>query len=163
MQQMKEKKASQNYDPLLKVKPLLEDVQVACSSYYVPGQKVSIDERMVASKGRFCMKQFIKDKPVRWGFKFWVLACQHTGYTHKSEIYTGKRLTKSTKGLGYDVVMNLMDGLFQQGYHLFVDNFYSSPQLFKDLLDKRCLATGTVRENRKGFATALSNAMAKKD
>ena len=92
------------------------------------------------------MKQFIKDKPVRWGFKFWVLACPHTGYIHKFEIYTGKRLTKSTNGLGYDVVMNLMDGLFQQGYHLFVDNFYSNPQLFKDLLDKRCLATGTVRD-----------------
>ena len=59
----------------------------------------------------------------------------HTGYTHKFEIYTGKRLTKSTNGLGYDVVMNLLDGLFQQGYHLFVDNFYSSLQLFKDLLD----------------------------
>ena len=56
-----------------------------------------------------------------------------------------------------------MDGLFQQGYHLFVDNFYSIPQLFRDLLDKHCLATGTVRENRKGFPTALSNAMTKKD
>ena len=70
----RKKKAGQQYDPLLKVKPLLDDLQLSCSSYYVQGQKLSIDERMVAWKGRFCTKQFTKDKPVRWGFKFWVLA-----------------------------------------------------------------------------------------
>ncbi|KAL9976601.1 hypothetical protein ACROYT_G013922 [Oculina patagonica] len=75
--------------------------------------------------------------------QFLGLACPYTSYTLKFEIYTGKRLTKSNSGLGYDVVMNPMDDLFQQEYHLFVDNFYSSPQLFKDLHDKGCLATGT--------------------
>ena len=95
------------------------------------------------------MKQFIKDKPVRWGFKF--LACPETRYTYKFEVYTGKRLTKTNSGLGYDVVMNLMNGMFRQGYHLFVENFYSSSQLFSDLYDKGCMATGTVKENRKGF------------
>ena len=59
--------------------------------------------------------------------------------------------------------MNLMNGMFRQGYHLFVDNFYSSPQLFSDLYDKGCMATGTVRENRKGFPTGLANSMTKKE
>ena len=68
------------------------------------------------------MKQFKKDKPVRWGFKFWVLACPETGSTYKFDVYTGKRLTKTNNGLGYDVVMNLMNGMFRQGYHLFVGN-----------------------------------------
>ena len=61
------------------------------------------------------MKQFIKDKPVRWGFKFWVLACPEIGYTYKCEGYTGKRLIKTNNDLGYDVVMNLMRGMFPQG------------------------------------------------
>ena len=129
------KKAGQQYAPLLKVKPLLADLQLSCSSYYVSGQKLSIDERMVASKGRFCMKQFIEDKPVRWSFKFWVLTCPEIGYTYKFEVCTAKRLTETKNGLGYDVVMNLMNGMFRQGYHLFVDNFYSSPQLFSDLYE----------------------------
>ena len=49
--------------------------------------------------------------------------------------------------------MNLMNGMFRQGYHLFVDNFYSGPQLFNDLYDKGCMVTGTVREDRKGFCS----------
>lgn len=100
---------------------------------------------------------------MRWGFKFWVLACPDTGYTYKFEVYTGKRLTKTNFGLGYDVAMSLMDGMFKQGYHLFVDNFYSSPHLFNDLLEKGCRATGTVRENRKGFPNGLANAITKKE
>lgn len=76
-------------------------------------------------------------------------------------MYTGKNLTKTTNGLGYDVVMHLMSGLFLQGYHLFLDNFYSRPQLFTDLLEKGRAATGTVRENRRGFPKGFGNSMPK--
>lgn len=99
----RKKKAGQQYDPLLKVKLILDDLQLSYSSY-VPGQKLSIDERMVASKGRFCMRQFIKDKPVRWGFKFWVFTCPETGYTYKFDVYTGTRLTKQT--MAWDMMLS---------------------------------------------------------
>ena len=36
---------------------------------------------MVASKARVFKKQYIKDKPTKWGFKFWVLADSKNGYT----------------------------------------------------------------------------------
>ena len=140
----------------------MDEVQLACQTYFVPGQNVSIDERMVRSKARFSMKQYMRDKPTKWGFKLWVLACSETGYSFKFEVYTGKKLTRTINGLGHDVVMHLMDGLFMQGYHLYCDNFYSSPTLFKDLFDKGCFATGTVRENRIGFPSALGNKMPKK-
>ena len=68
-------------------------------------------------------------------------------------IYYWEETNKTNNGLGYDVVMNLMNGMFRQGYHLFVDNFYSSPRLFNDLYDKGCMVTGTVREDRKGFCS----------
>ena len=31
----------------------------------------SIDEHMVKFKGRSGMKQYIKSKPMKWGYKFW--------------------------------------------------------------------------------------------
>ena len=71
----------------------------------LPGQNISIDERMVAFKGRKGKKQYIKDKPTKWGFKLWTLASSDSGYTYKFQVYTGKRLTQTNNGLGYDVVM----------------------------------------------------------
>ena len=142
-------------DHLFKLKPIINDLQLACRSHFVPDQNISIDERMVAFKGRIEMKQYIKDKPTKWGFNLWVLASSDTGYTFKFQVYTGKCLTPTIHGLGYDVVMELMDGHFRQGYHLFCDNFYSSPKLCTDLLHRRCFSTGTIRENRIGFPKNL--------
>ena len=58
------------YDPLFKLKPFVNDLQLACKAYFVPGRSISIDERMVAFKGRIGVKQYIKDiKPTKLGFK----------------------------------------------------------------------------------------------
>ena len=96
------------------------DLQLACKAYFVLGQNISIDERMVTFKGRIGMKQYIKDKPTKWGFKLWILASSDSGYTYKFQAYTGKRLTQTNNGLGYDVAMDLMDGLFRQDTTSFV-------------------------------------------
>ena len=40
------------YNPLLNVKPLMDRIQHASTSYFAPYRNISMDERMVASKGR---------------------------------------------------------------------------------------------------------------
>ena len=107
------------------------------------------------------MKQYIKDKPTKWGFKFWVLADSKNGYTCDFNLYAGRRENPTDNGLGYDVVMNLMQRFLDQGYCLYIDNFYSSPVLFGDLLRRDVLACGTIRENRRGFPRVQNNALAK--
>ena len=43
----------------------------------------------------------------------------------------------------------------EKGYHLYVDNFYTSLPLFRNLYRKKTPACGTVRSNRKGFPQSL--------
>lgn len=45
----------------------------ACKINYHPGQKVSNDEWMVTSKACIWLKQYMKYKPVRWGYKLFIL------------------------------------------------------------------------------------------
>ena len=59
--------------------------------------------------------------------------------------------------------MKLMEMYLGQGYRLYVDNFYTSPILFKDLFEQKTSACGTVRENRRGFPKTMINAMQGKD
>ena len=42
-----------------------------------------------------------------------------------------------------------------QGYHFYVNNFYKSVPLFKDLFAQGVLATGTILETRRGFPAAF--------
>ena len=49
---------------------------------------------MVKSKARSHFVQYMKDKPVKWGFKFWVIA-DPSGYTVDFNLYTGKSADSS--------------------------------------------------------------------
>ena len=57
--------------------------------------------------------------------------------------------------MAHKVVMNLVEGLEGKGYHIFTDNFYSSPSLFSELHDRGFEACGTVRIDRVGIPKVL--------
>ena len=58
------------------------------------------------------------------------------------------------------VVMKMVEGL-DQGHHIYVDNFYTSPQLFHDLRAVGLGACGTVRLNRRGLPKSLNTPVGK--
>ena len=47
-----------------------------------------------------------------------------------------------------------------EGYHLFVDNFYTSVPLFKNSFSHAIPATGTIIETRRNFPATLKNSKA---
>ena len=60
-----------------------------------------IDEHMVKFNGRSGMKQYIKSKLIKWGFKFWFHSSSKSGYLHQMDIYLGRKQTPEfNRGLG---------------------------------------------------------------
>ena len=92
---------------------------------------------MVKPKARSKFRQYIRTKPTKWVFKYWILA-DPTGYTCDFNVYCGRHRTAplSEHGLSYDVVMELVRPIQFQGYSLFVNNFYTSPALVHALKEK---------------------------
>ena len=128
---------------------------------YQPDAEISIGERMVKSKARFSFKQYIRNKHTKWVFKLWCLYDSRTGYTFNFAVYRGKEgEVLSANGLGHDVVMNLAGPFLDQGYRIYIDNYYTSPQLLKDLYEKKTYATGTMASNRKGFPEEIKRMVA---
>nr|XP_046216191.1 piggyBac transposable element-derived protein 4-like isoform X1 [Oncorhynchus gorbuscha] len=141
------KKGTADYDRLMRIKPLKDQILDACRAFYHPFQNLSIDERMVHSKARHSLKQYIKSKSYRYGFKLYVLADSRNGYTCDFNVFMTKNPSASGKGESYDVAMNLLKVPYLgTGYHIYVDNFFTSTTFFRDLYKKKLGACGTIRE-----------------
>jgi hypothetical protein len=69
--------------------------------------ELSIDEAMLAFKGRLGLKQYMQDKLTKWGVKLWSLCDNHTGFMMKWNVYTG-----AGEGTIGDVVKTLLTIIF---------------------------------------------------
>ena len=49
------------------------------------------------------------------------------------------------------------EGVLDKGHHIYMDNYFSSPALYKELADHSTGACGTLRVNRIGVPTSVKN------
>lgn len=138
-----------------KVSWLLQYINNCSASLFQPYREISVDERMVKSKARSGIRQYIRDKVVKWGYKLWFLADLKTGCTIQFIVYTGKREKHSAYGLAFDVVTKFCVKYLDRGYIIYMDNFYTSTSLLLHLLERKTLACGTTRKDHRGFPTEL--------
>jgi hypothetical protein len=64
-------------------------MQQQFASLFVPEQNLSHDETMIKYFGKSGLKQSIRNKPIRFGFKAWCL-CTVSGYIVVFDLYQGK-------------------------------------------------------------------------
>ena len=90
------------------------------------------------------MRQFMQNKPIKWGFKIWFQCGSKSGYLYQFDMYLGKK-SKTEFGLGESVVLSLCENLKSSYCYVFFDNFFASPNLMLNLFEDGIYATGTVR------------------
>ena len=78
----------EGYDKLHKVRPLIEAVRRKFLEI-PPSEHQSIDGQMVPFKGRSSIKQYMKNKPHKWGYNVFTRASSD-GIVHDFEFYQGK-------------------------------------------------------------------------
>ena len=144
-------------DRYWKLRPVIEILDKRFGSVYTPTQKVCVDESLFLYRGRHSAVQFIPSKRSRYGLKVFKL-CESdgpaTGYTSAFIAYLGGDKQKKKKGdqlYSYKMVVKLLDmaKILDKRYHVYTDNWYSSPTLFHDLQARDTFAVGTVAPKRK--------------
>ena len=56
------------------------------------------------------MRQYLKVKPIKWGFKWWFRYESSNGYLYEFDLYLGKKQNVEVN-LGEDMVMQLSEKL----------------------------------------------------
>lgn len=132
-------------------------IQDEMARIYVPGTLVAVDECMQGFTGRSDLKTHIPNKPTPDGIKIWVVAQDgiflrwlwHEPGKGPVGIPTERQLGRKDLHLTptQRVVIALLKLLPNTSYHVFLDNLFTSPDLFKYLYDIGIGASGTARMN----------------
>ncbi|XP_030839578.1 piggyBac transposable element-derived protein 4 [Strongylocentrotus purpuratus] len=148
------------HNVLFKVQPIIDRVRPTYQEAFAPGRDLSVDESLAAFKGRLSFKQYLPMKPTKWGIKFWVVTDSSCGFCLDWSVYTGKndQQDRGGDGLSTRVVKDLTRRYAGSGRHVYMDNFYSSPELYEFLHNENLGACGTVRLSRRGIPPIMREA-----
>ena len=127
-------KNDENYDRLWKIRQVFDVLNAAYSKFYNPSDHMVIDEVIVFFKGKVAFKQYIPKKHIRFGIKIYKL-CDRTGYTYDMEVYSGKDRKRATIDMTvtHATVKQLIRSVQGRGHKLYMDDYFSSPDLYNDL------------------------------
>lgn len=139
-------------DKYAKIRPLITMTNTRFLMHAPHEEFHSIDESMVPYYGKHGCKQFIRGKPIRFGFKVWV-GTLRLGYALWISPYQGKDtgFNQIDVGLGGSVILAYAQQLINHRpapYHLVFDNFFTSVTLLEKLKSINIFGTGTIRSNR---------------
>lgn len=136
------------FDKQYKVRPLVNELSATFAASYLPIAFLAIDESMIKFKGRSSLKQYMSKKPVKRGYKVWML-CANNGCNLKFDIYTGKSDNGVQCELGVRVVKSLTEDCAGRHHRVFFDKYLISYPLLKELRDATIYSCGMVSANRK--------------
>ncbi|XP_047104793.1 piggyBac transposable element-derived protein 4-like [Schistocerca piceifrons] len=155
------KPGEDGFHPLYKVLPYYNNLKERCIQAYRPSEKVTIDEGICPFRGRVSFRVYMQNKPHKYGLKVYAVAEASSGYVVNFEVYAGKHIVDNSSSA---VILRLLSdsSLLNKGHTVYLDRFYSSPELFQQLAEKGTGAVGTVNKSRKGLPKDLVSATLKK-
>ena len=141
----------ENYDPSYKVSEFRDYLQQRFIRLFEPGRQLSLDETLIRSFGRIKFKVRIVSKAARYGIKIYVLTDAATAFVLKVIIYTGKHTYNETESAHAKKMVNVVRELCREvaGTHrtIYIDHFYTSLELLKELRKMNLYVTGTIMRN----------------
>lgn len=154
---------SPEYDKFAKVRPLLNYIREACMKVECEN-KCSIDEQIIPFKGKCKAKQYIPNKPNKWGFKMFA-RCGVNGLVYDFHLYDGSKpnVQNSCGLVSGDFVIKLCESLPpHEKYYIYFDNWFTSIPLQIFLKNRNIYSVGTIRSNRVKGSTLMTEKELKK-
>lgn len=139
-------------DNLAPIRELFETFLVNYQNNFIASEYLTVDEQLLAFRGRCKFKQYIPSKPAKYGIKTFALVDAKTSYTFNLETYVGTqpegpyKLSNSAE----DIVLRLVYPVAGTNRNITGDNWFTSLSLSNKLLqEKKLTYIGTMRKNKR--------------
>lgn len=143
-------------DKMWKLRPLMNKLSQNFRKHFVSVPNLSFDESMIAYYGPHGCKQFIRGKPIRFGYKMWSLNTPR-GYLINFDVYQGKNPRSNEEnekkfGKSAAILVQMIDDFDENTkalpFSFYFDNLFTGYNLLIHLKQQGYSGTGTIRENR---------------
>ncbi|XP_060846007.1 piggyBac transposable element-derived protein 4-like [Rhopalosiphum padi] len=139
-------------DKLAPIRTVFDDFVRRCKANYTVGENCTIDEMLEGFRGRCSFRQYIPNKPNKYGIKIQALVYSRTFYTSNMEVYVGTQPDGPFKcdNSPSSIVKRLISPISKTGCNITMDNWYNSIPLANELLKNHNLTVmGTLRKNKR--------------
>nr|XP_022907221.1 piggyBac transposable element-derived protein 4-like [Onthophagus taurus] len=139
-------------DNLAAVREMMIKFNEQCKVHYSVGEYVTLDEMLLAFRGRCRFKMYIPNKPNKYGLKVFSMVDSRTFYTSHLEIYAGTqpegpfKIDNSTAAVTERMCMHLSGS----GRNVTMDRWFTGYKIASLLLrEHRLTVVATIRANRR--------------
>lgn len=125
-----------SYDKLAPIREIFDKFNEVCGSVHYLGENVTIDEKLEAFRVRCSFRQYIPNKPAKYGLKVFALVDAESFYTSKLEVSVGAQPKGPYKvsNTPSEVVIRMIAPISGTSHNVTLDNWFTSYPLAKSLL-----------------------------
>lgn len=138
-------------DKLAPIREIFDLFLTNFQNFFVPSAEMTLDEQLLAFRGRCPFRQYIPSKPAKYGVKVFALVDVHYPYTFNLEIYAGQQPEGPfhLSNERCDVVMRVVRPVLGRHINITMDNWFSSLQVAKLMFENGTTMVGTVRKDKR--------------
>uniref|UniRef100_A0A1B6KLU3 PiggyBac transposable element-derived protein domain-containing protein n=1 Tax=Graphocephala atropunctata TaxID=36148 RepID=A0A1B6KLU3_9HEMI len=144
------REARRQSDKLAAIREIWDQFILTCTANYEPGPYLTIDEQLLAFRGRCPFKMYIPNKPAKYGIKIVMICDVGSKYMLNAEPYLGKQTTPRDVPVSEYFVKKLISPYNGTNRNLTMDNWFTSIPLVDELKEApfNITVVGTVRLNK---------------
>lgn len=136
-------------DKFAPIRGIFNEFVELCQRYYIPGTYLTIDEQLLAFRGRCAFRMYLPNKPAKYGIKIFMMCDVRTKYLINAIPYTGKTMETDRLPTAMYFVRELSKPVHNSNRNITYDNWFTSVPLATMMLDTYKLTTvGTMRRDK---------------
>lgn len=127
-----------------------------CQMLYTIGECATIDEMLIAFRGRSYFVLYMPKKPSKYGLKMMCLCDSKTSYFYNGYIYSGKGSDGQTLSIDENkllvpsqAVIRLSEPIHNTNRNITFDNWFTSIELVDQLKKRGLTCVGTLKKNKR--------------